>query len=523
VSEIARKTEIGPLIGGDVRHRDEKAEARNTRNIEVRTRRIRLPLGWWIGLVCCLMGLIVTGSLVSPGGRGETPLVTICLALLIIAIAAWTARIRFNTWGAGDPLFLFAIFFALYNGSVLSEMGFAAIHELPAVFIYNAVQFRDFFNAGSCSALAATGMLISAIILDRSERGRISNNLSGSVCSRGMASRLFWIGASTLIITILLAVVLVLITVGAREFLSSSRAGSYANPGRINPSLVLGIALPIIPFTIAGLGCMSLGVCLFPTRWKTKLFAALVVFFTLFNFIQGERHLVAYMVIIAAGAYATRFTLTRQRKRKIIFIAICTYLIFVVISGIRTILPDLFNKNATTNDLYRSFLSFSGSWMLPSNNEFVGPYFTLVDTLQNRTEPKLGKTYASAILYILPTKLYPGIKPESLGEEFAIMMSERISNPIVLGFGFSPVAEAILNFGWEGIMIIFAMLAAGMHWLGRLRQRGLVGLLIYLAILPQVINANRYSMDGVMQESAFSLMAMGILWMIARANRRYRA
>jgi hypothetical protein len=454
--------------------------------------------------------------LFSRGGRGETAPVAICIALIIIALAAWTARIRFKANGAGDPLFLFAVIFALYNGSIVLEMGLTAIRELPAVFIYNAVQIKDFVNAGACSAIAATGMLLSALMLNRKKSDRTSSIPSEIKSSRKIADRLFWVGAWSLIIMMAISVVLVLVTVGGREYLSSSRAGSFANPGRINPSLALGIGIPIVPFTIAGWACLSLGVCQFPNRRRTRLFVVLVMVFILFNFVQGERHLVAYMVIIAFGAYATRFALTRRKKRQVILIAVCTYLAFILLSGIRTILPDLFSEKATKIDLYRTLLSFSGSWMLPSNNEVVGPYFTLVDTLQNPTESRLGKTYASAILYVLPTKLYPGIKPESVGREFALMMSERVSNPIVVGFGFSPVAEAVLNFGWEGIIFVFGLLAACLHWLGTLRQKGLVGVLIYLAILPQVLNANRYSMDGVFQEAIYALVAVFVLYFIAR-------
>jgi hypothetical protein len=332
---------------------------------------------------------------------------------------------------------------------------------------------------------------------------------------------MFVLGFAAVTATLLLIVAVVVVTTGVGGFLAASRTGGE----RFNYSNVLGVGIPTTAFLIAGFACLLVPLFRLDSKPHRHAFAGMLLTFILFNFIQGSRHLVIYVAVMIVGAYATLCTERKLRLRTIVLLAAGGYAVFAYIAGIRALLPQFFSGRIGLADLAATSLSFSWEWLLPSHNEFAGPYVTLLDTLAYPQPQQHGMSYLGALLAILPTRFYPGAKPLSLGAQFAADTGFRIQSFAGSGFGFSPVAEAFTNFGYWGIPAVFFLLGLILLGLGGLRTRGDAGLLVYLVTLAQVVNANRFSLDGTLQELAFSIMTVLLLLagahMAARLAARY--
>lgn len=462
--------------------------------------------------ILAVVGVIVVYA-IAGSSRPASPQSMLVLAVLIVAFTLGTIAQRYRSWGLGDPVILFAAVFAIYNMSVLAEFAISAWGSgVQAIFFIDAYQPLDYFaKAGAASTLAAIGMFYAATLLPRWSRAPLSQVPLSPVKRPARAERLFRVGAASVLGYMALTVLIIVATVGIVGFLSAARAGT----ARLNPSTALGIGIPLLPVAIAGIACMFVGVFSFGHRRRTITFLVLLVAFTLFNFIQGNRHLVIYALIMGCGAY---FTLARPNRRMIgrlaVFV-IVAYMVFVFVNGVRALLPAFFAGNVTSAELLERASDFSGYWLLPSNNEFGGPYYTLIDEVSYPREPQYGRTYLDALLSALPSKLYPGEKPPSVAQRFSAGFWERIGVLRGIGFGFSPVAEAFYNFRWVGIAFVFALWTVLFHLIGYVRTRGTAGVLVYLVLLAQTVNMNRYSLDGVMQEAAFSVIVVYGLYLLA--------
>ena len=370
----------------------------------------------------------------------------------------------------------------------------------------------DFFvNAGICSTLAISGLLFGAILL--SNRKRLSSEIFPRKSpKRKRAIRLFWMGFLLSMAVIITELLIIQVTSGLISYLSALRVGAY----RINPSDALGIGIPLWPMAIVGISCMAIGVNLFPSRGRRALFIILLVLWTLFEFLQGNRHLIVYLWIIAIGASTIFVEFKLRNLRNIAILGIVGYGLLAFVSGIRSVLPGFFRGENTVSDIINASSSFSWNGLRPSNNEFGGPFYSLVQTVNAPSPLYLGETYLDAVFMILPTRLYPGIKPAGVAADFAESVQMRFPTLAGVGFGFSPVAEAYLNYSFPGIPLVFFLIALGWHWVGTLRYKGFQGILAYLVIIPECINFNRYSLDGVLQEAAFAII---IVWIMSQLSK----
>lgn len=435
------------------------------------------------------------------------------IAVMQILTAASILAIRYRSYGFGDPLFLFTGAFVLYNSSVLLQFAGDAT-QTGSFFTYIRIySSHELILAGITSLFALFGMWISAVVLAFLQR-RQTVYAPPVISAARSVRNLFWIGFAAVTLFLLVYVAVIIATVGLVNFLGSVRTGS----DRINPSTVLGIGIPLPPLAIAGFAAMLLGYAVSPSKRRKRILTVVLTVFVLFNFLQGSRHLIAYLIIMAIGTYATFVPIKVTSPHKLILIGTVLYSVFVIVSKTRSTLISYFAGTVTLDQWFDLMRQFSWRWLLPVGNEFGGVYLTLLETVNASSPLLLGRTYIEAILYILPTRLYPGVKPVSLGHEFAISISQQYEWLAGIGFGFSPVAEAYLNLGLAGIPVAFMLLAFMLHRVGSLRRRGMAGVLVYLVLLGQMVNANRYSLDGVLQEAAFSVAI--ILFFLALARIR---
>jgi hypothetical protein len=122
--------------------------------------------------------------------------------------------------------------------------------------------------------------------------------------------------------------------------------------------------------------------------------------------------------------------------------------------------------------------------------------------------------------------LYPGKKPLPIAEEFAKEIHNHFASAYfpVAGWGFSPVAEAYVNFSWLGVFIVPVVLGTGLDMLERLRWRNALCLICVTSILPQMQNANRINFLWAFTEGLFfvavSLTAVESARVVSRIVRK---
>lgn len=481
-------------------------------NPNKRTQSVSTPLfPLWVGLIIVLFGIIFIPYILGM----NYPLMLIYIAALILMITAAIAILRYRTWGLGDPLLIFAVIFSIYNASMLMEYGVRTF-SAPIIYYFGGVQSFDIFvHAGVSSTLAISGLLFGALLL--SHRKSFSSGIgAGMLFGRKRAIKLFWMGFLLSVGAIITKLLIIRVSGGLNSYLSAVRigVGSY----RINPSVALGIGIPLGPMEIVGIACMAICAYFFPSRGRRALFVVLLVLLTLFEFLQGNRHLVVYIWIIAIGAYTTFVEIKWRNLRTIVILGIVGYGLLAFVSGTRSVLPGFFSGENTVSDVINAASSFSWRGLRPSQTEFGGPFYSLVYTVNAPSALHLGGTYFNAALAILPTRLYPGIKSKGVAGDFAQSAQMRLPTLAGVGFGFSPVAEAYINYSFPGIPLVFFLVALGWHWVGTLRRKGFQGMLVYLVIVPECINFNRISLDGVLQETAFALIIVWIVFQLSKVR-----
>ena len=111
---------------------------------------------------------------------------------------------------------------------------------------------------------------------------------------------------------------------------------------------------------------------------------------------------------------------------------------------------------------------------------------------------------------ILPRSLYPGEKPLTIAQSFANYIHD-VYYPFresVIGWGFSPIAEAYINFGVIGVFIIFLLLSVLFKGISKIKWETNHGILIASILIPQAFNLNRINFSSVVQETFFNLLIL---------------
>jgi hypothetical protein len=98
---------------------------------------------------------------------------------------------------------------------------------------------------------------------------------------------------------------------------------------------------------------------------------------------------------------------------------------------------------------------FNPMELVLTQNEFVTPIYTLQHYVLNLRPLRWGITYISAPLQFIPRAFWPD-KPESLSLQF---MRDAFGSTGLIGFAYTPVTEAFLNFSWVGPFIVFSLIS----------------------------------------------------------------
>lgn len=152
----------------------------------------------------------------------------------------------------------------------------------------------------------------------------------------------------------------------------------------------------------------------------------------------------------------------RREYAGIIFFIICFYLITKHISlkpkiiiVISVLFAASFYLSMSRDENTRDLKGDKAVELMLASNEFVYPMQTTYYIMRDNWELRYGLTYTLLPFQIMiPRELYPE-KPSTLGAEFV----EKTFGRGGMGYAYTPISEAYLNFGVIGPFLIFALVA----------------------------------------------------------------
>lgn len=457
-------------------------------------------------VISLIVGILMV--LLSNLNGGIILLITF-LIFIFSGLAIW---IRYRNYGTNDHLLLFAIAFLLYNGIFLLQVAWDFVNGREPLSYPVSFSFNTFLEASILSCLASLGLFVGTVFTillpnKKDITSKISNisNMSYSLFKPGLVSFLFG----------LLLFFLDFQRIGGFFYALSLERGVR---GALLSSLRMN--LPYAPFVFVGLAMVWID---YSHRRIGKFWPYLLLgIWILLMLLQGDRRFLTYGILISFFTYtAIRYPKLRIKGKYIILFAILL-LIFFLFAQIRWMFPLILTGQMNLGEAFEWIQNnFSLDWFIPGKNEFAGPYFTLLYSLQYswpKEAPLLGTTYLQAIPNLLPRSLYPGEKPLGISQIFAIFIHQEYmpTRESVIGWGYSPVAEAYNNFGFLGPFIVFFIFTLCWEWVSRLRFKGKKGLIIYSLLIPQVLNLNRIDFMWVFQEGMY-FVVVGLLLLVLRS------
>ena len=81
--------------------------------------------------------------------------------------------------------------------------------------------------------------------------------------------------------------------------------------------------------------------------------------------------------------------------------------------------------------------------------------------------------------------------------------------------GFNPVAEAYLNFGVFGVIVVFALWTIAFYMLSSCKTRAPIGVLLFAVLLPEAIDANRIDFRNVYCIAVYFAATVLIVYLMA--------
>ncbi len=421
----------------------------------------------------------------------------VSLAVLTILISGFTALWRIRRYGL-DPLGAFSAAFLLYDGVLLLRL---SLISNSSVLLY-PTSFGDetYATAGGLCALAAATVLLTMLTWEGTVGGPSRNNF----VKPGEASALtwFWVGIVCYCIGLILYYLQFQQFGGYLVGLAMQRGDRFELSSSVN-----ALSYPYMAFVVPGIACMSYGSLTSVKKTRRAAFYTLTAIWCLLVLLQGDRRLMLQAILTIAGVMAVvRPQALRLRVRTWILIA-AAYCLLALFGYARDFIFSIASGETTTAQALSEVNDqMSSDWLTPEHSEFAGPYLSLLVAVSVHSEHLYGSTYYESLLTALPRFMYPGQKPEVLSDGFARQM-HRGGGP-ASGWGYNPVAEAYLNFGVVGVLLIFALWTIYFLVMRSIRSWGDWGILLSAVLLSEAVNANRIDFRNVYWETIYFIVGI---------------
>lgn len=431
-----------------------------------------------------LASSLVCGSVVCVGQK-----LTLAVALVPLVLPSVVAYAAMRERGMFDPTSLFPAFFAAYNGVPLVRF----LSEDVQQHLRYPVKFEPdvYFRAGLFSALGAIFIAITwALWRSPAYKKFPKPDLTGW----------FKVGSFFYAVGIFLYLLQYQQIGGYWAALGIERAKRF--------EVMRGaMSLPYFAFVLVGL-VMAAAAGKEPrkraaTILMTGLWCVMVM-------VQGDRRLLLHTVMALLSVTMFLAAKSITIRTKYLVIAILAYVALAIAGQLREQIPrlvsDTGSESAVPGENKKSSLWDS---IEPGNSELGGPFLSVLYNSEYVKDYSLGSTYVESIFCVLPRFIYRNKPPSPEAELTNEIGGGRLFGFAPAGWGYSPIAEAFLNFGIPGVCLISSLWMGAFIGLSRLRNYRW-GLVTAAVLAPETINANRIDFRTVYLET-FSCIAVVIM------------
>jgi hypothetical protein len=424
------------------------------------------------------------GWFINPGE------LTLPLALVSLVPPLGVAIARAARNGMVDPLAVFALCFAAYNGVLLVRMNYGVDpHETP--FAANGPMF---FHAGILSGLGSLGLVVGWLV-SKNKRPEPMTQGSPSQCTAS-----FITGSAFYLMGIVLYMVQYWQVGGYMQSVAMDRGQRFE-------MLTHAVSMPFEGFILSGLSLMVYASIDIAKSRLILSYAACLLWLGLV-LLQGDRRLALQMIMAMAVVIGTlRPKTTKLRPVALLYIA-AAYSVAVMFGQYRTLIYDLAAGRSTLKQAQVAAQSEESIMGKPEDSELGGPYVSVLYYSRGTEALRWGSSYAMSIPAVVPKALYPGAKMPAISADLDQALYEGVGP--VYGWGFSPIAEGFANFGLVGSFGVMVLWSIFFAWLGSKRYRGLAGMVVCATLLQEAVNANRIDFRYVYFES-FYCASVGII------------
>jgi hypothetical protein len=413
----------------------------------------------------------------------------IAWAIVTIAAPGAVAVRRFREEGLLDALGIFCFVFVAYDGVLLLRL--ATMNDLTATPYPWPFTQEVYTQTGILGAVAAITIFLTSVLVERISPARRRADQVGTDARDSNWSAWFHAG----LIMYLVGLVL--------YFLQYQQIGGYlaglkaGRGNRFDQFREAGLSWPYMAFLLPGLASIWYSSELDGTRGKKWTARFTLTLWCGLLLVQGDRLpiLQAVMTVVAV-CFSAKGRKLRMRLRLGVLFAVA-YLALAAFGYLRVIIGPIVRNEMTQADT-ESFVETNPLFdeVKPENSELAGPYLSLLAVVNQQTGDILSRnSYVESLLSVIPKVLYPGTKPIYLSERFANVI--HAGNGPVSGWGFNPVAEAYLNFGTGGVVLVFMLWTLTFSALSALKYWHPMGTLIYAVLLSEAIDANRIDFRNI--------------------------
>lgn len=206
--------------------------------------------------------------------------------------------------------------------------------------------------------------------------------------------------------------------------------------------------------------------------------------FGMFYMVRGSRMMAGMMIIPLICAY---FFSKPIKIKYLLLSCVCIYLVVYIVGVVRYAGFDLLADVPIEIQMFD-----------PLTQEFGANYsvFTKWKEIGQNSSLLLGKSYTIDVLYNMMPKYFWPDRPPGLCVQFSMdYFGVSNADELYIALGFSPIVEALMNFGRLGIVPVFALfsflIALLESWF---KRQGAWGISCYAFMIFVVINWNRMDM-----------------------------
>jgi len=419
----------------------------------------------------------------------------VSLSIVVVLLAGFTSAWRFKKHGI-DPLALFCFCFVFYDGVLLFRL--ATVSNSSVLLYPSSFTTETYAIAGALCVLAVGTVFLTALAWEST----IAPFLKHCKSPQETADRgtWFWSGLCAYAFGVGL------------YFLQFGQEGGYfaalvMGRGDRFELDATGLSYPYLAFVVPGIASMCYGSEVRKSNAERVICYGLVAVWCTLVLLQGDRRLVLQAIFTVIAVLSVLRPAALKLKVQTWILIVVAYFLFSIFAYARPLIAAVAASRETPAGAVSELIdSWSTDWILPEHTELAGPYLSLLSAVSSSTEHLYGSSYYESLPAVLPKFLYPGQKPPILSSEFASQMHRGIGP--ASGWGYSPVAEAFVNFGVAGVVLIFVLWTIFFLVVGEMRYRSASGIIAFAVLFSEAVNANRIDFRNVYGEIVYFIVGL---------------